>query len=64
MGNDKISLSGIGVSNLCVLRPGDPPIDFPQLGFAAPNGPQITQAFNNGPGIDTTYWQYQDWQPS
>lgn len=63
MNNNKIPLAGVGVCNLCVLRPGDPPIDFPQLGFASPASPQNTARLT-GPGHDTTYWQYQDWQPS
>lgn len=62
MSDYKIPLAGIGVSNLCILRPGDPPIDFPQLGFADLT-PQCSPV-RKGPGIDTTYWQYQDWQPS
>jgi len=61
---EKISLTGFGVQDLCMLSGGEPPLDFARdFGLAAP-APSPLVNTETGPKLDTTYWQYQGWQPS
>lgn len=63
MTDQKIPLSGIGGRILGVLRDGPPPINsLSELGFGDPSPSTI--AAPGDPLPDSTYWQYQDWQPS